>query len=63
MVVNLSRLLVRKLLRDPVICTNEAAARGEEDFCVAALTRLFKLNELGASTSCEEKNRHRHARQ
>ena len=60
---NLSRMLVRKLLRDPVICTNEAAARGEEDFCVAALTRLFKLNELGASTSCEEKNRHRHARQ
>jgi glutamyl-tRNA reductase len=60
---NMSRMLVRKLLRDPVICTNEAAASGEEDFCVEALTRLFKLNELGESTRCEAKNHHRHARQ
>ena len=60
---NLSRMLVRKLLRDPVICTNEAAARGEEALCVAALNQLFKLDDLGASTSCETKNHHRHARQ
>jgi glutamyl-tRNA reductase len=60
---NMSRMLVRKLLRDPVICTNEAAARGEEEFCVQALTRLFKLNELGAPTHCEVKNHRRHARQ
>lgn len=60
---NMSRMLVRKLLRDPVVCTNEAAARGEEEFCVQALTRLFKLNELGATTHCEVKNRCRHARQ
>ena len=59
---NMSRMLVRKLLRDPVICTNEAAARGEEDACVQALTRLFKLNELGAPTHCEVKNNRRHAR-
>ena len=60
---NMSRMLVRKLLRDPVICTNEAAARGEEEFCVEALTQLFKLNELGESTRCEAKNNHRYARQ
>ena len=59
---NMSRMLVRKLLRDPVICTNEAAARGEEEACVQALTRLFKLNELGAPTHCESKNNRRHAR-
>ena len=60
---NMSRMLVRKLLRDPVLCTNEAAAAGEEDFCVEALNRLFKLNELGVTKRCENKNRHRHARQ
>lgn len=60
---NMSRMLVRKLLRDPVICTNEAAARGEEEFCVQALTRLFKLNEMGETTHCEAKSHHRHARQ
>lgn len=60
---NMSRMLVRKLLRDPVLCTNEAAARGEEDFCVEALTRLFKLNELGESTHCETNHHHRYARQ
>lgn len=60
---NMSRMMVRKLLRDPVLCTNEAAAVGEEDFCVEALTRLFKLNELGVTKRCENKNHHRHARQ
>lgn len=62
-VENLSRMLVRKLLRDPVICTNEAAAAGEEDFCVEALNRLFKLNELGVEKDSERTCRHRHARQ
>lgn len=59
---NMSRMLVRKLLRDPAICTHEAAARGEEEACVQALTRLFKLNELGAPTHCGIKNNRRHAR-
>lgn len=60
---SLTRMLVRKLLRDPVLCTNEAAATGEEDVCVDALRRLFKLNELGDGVHRETKNRHRHARQ
>ena len=60
---NMSRMLVRKLLRDPVLSTNEAAAQGEEEFCVEALNRLFKLNELGVPTRCEVKNSNRHARQ
>ena len=59
---NMSRMLVRKLLRDPVLCTNEAAVLGEEDVCVEALNRLFKLNELGVTKHCEVKNYHRHAR-
>lgn len=60
---NMSRMLVRKLLRDPVLCTNEAAAAGEEDFCVEALNRLFKLRELGVDKCCEIKSCHRHAQQ
>ena len=60
---NMSRMLVRKLLRDPVLCTNEAAAAGEESFCVEALNRLFKLRELGADKGCEIKSCHWHARQ
>ena len=60
---NLTRMLVRKLLRDPVLCTNEAAAAGEEEVCVESLRKLFKLNEFGEYTRSETKNRHRHARQ
>ena len=60
---NMSRMLVRKLLRDPVLCTNEAAAAGEEDFCVEALNRLFKLRELGADKDGEITSCHRHTRQ
>lgn len=60
---NMSRMLVRKLLRDPVLCTNEAAAAGEEDFCVEALNRLFKLDELGEDKDSERSCRHRNPRQ
>ena len=60
---NLTRMIVRKLLRDPVLCTNEAAAAGEEAACVDALRKLFKLNDLGEVSHREIKHCYRNARQ
>ena len=60
---SLSRMLVRKLLRDPVLGTHEAAMLGNEEFCIEALSRLFKLDEMGEKRHCgDKKNHHRYAR-
>lgn len=42
---NMSRMLVRKLLRDPIIRIHEAAADGREQPYLDAVNRLFKLDE------------------
>ena len=43
---NMSRMLVRKLLRDPVIRIHEAAMAGSEQYYLEALAGLFKLDEM-----------------
>ncbi|MDU4961725.1 MAG: glutamyl-tRNA reductase [Sporomusaceae bacterium] len=45
-VENMSRMLIRKLLRDPVVRIHEAAAAGGEQPYLDALADLFKLNEI-----------------
>lgn len=47
---NMSRMLVRKLLRDPMVRINEAAGSDKEDFYLKAARDLFKLDiiERGA---------------
>lgn len=44
---NMSKMLMRKLLRDPVICINEAAYRGKEQQYLEAVSTLFKLGDIG----------------
>ena len=41
---NMTRLLVRKLLRDPVISINQAESRGQAEYYLDAVNKLFQLD-------------------
>lgn len=60
---NMSKLLVRKLLRDPIVNINEAVGTGREHYYLDAVRTLFKLEETGAVEYREQKTCHRHPRQ
>ena len=55
----MSKMLVRKLLRDPVICINEAACLGKEEQYIKAVSDLFRLGE----DEHETKDGYRHSYQ
>ena len=58
----MSKMIVRKLLRFPMMTISAAAGTEREAFYVDAMKRLFKLDYLGeAETLGEESNRHRYA--
>lgn len=61
-VKHLSKMIVRKLLRDPMICLNEAAIEGREEKLVEAINELFKLDTTGEE-SREENSGDRYARE
>ncbi len=60
---NMSKMLVRKLLRDPMVRINEAAGSEHEEFYLDAITSLFKLDAIGESRHSEKKTCYRYARQ
>ena len=60
---NMSKMLVRKLLRDPMIKITEAAGTDKEDLYLEAMRKLFKLDQLGEELKSEKKTCHRYARQ
>ncbi|QDR82768.1 glutamyl-tRNA reductase [Sporomusa termitida] len=71
---NMSRMIVRKLLRDPIVRLNEAAGTDKEHHYQDALRKMFKLDialemareqedYLGEEQNSETKTRHRYARQ
>lgn len=60
---NMSKLLVRKLLRDPMVRVTAAAGTPAEQYYVEALRSLFKLNEVGENTCDREKDCRRYAGQ
>ncbi|MDR3589597.1 MAG: glutamyl-tRNA reductase [Negativicutes bacterium] len=60
---NMSRMLVRKLLRDPILNINEAIGTGKEHYYLDAVCQLFKLEEIGEIERREEKTCRRYARQ
>ena len=55
-------MIVRKLLRDPMMCLNEAALEGREENLVNAINELFKLDTTGEENR-EENSGDRYARQ
>lgn len=61
---NLSKMLVRKLIRDPIIKINEAAGTEKESYFLDAARKLFKLEDIGEEALSEQKKTcHRYARQ
>ncbi|MDR3566262.1 MAG: glutamyl-tRNA reductase [Negativicutes bacterium] len=60
---NMSKMLVRKLLRDPIININESAGTGKEHYYLDAVCQLFKLEEIGEIEHRERKTCRRYARQ
>jgi glutamyl-tRNA reductase len=59
---NMSKMLVRKLLRDPIVNINEAAGTGREHYYLDAVCQLFKLDEIGEVEHRDRKNCRRYAR-
>ena len=58
----MSKMIVRKMLRFPMMTISAAAGTEREAFYVDAMKRLFKLDYLGeAETLGEESSRHRYA--
>ncbi len=63
-VEHMSRMIVRKLLREPMMKVNAAAGTAQEQFYIDAMRRLFKLDTIGATGTSEERHNHyRYAQQ
>ncbi len=59
---NMSKMLVRKLLREPMIRMNEAAGTEKEPYYQEALRSLFHLDDLGKDVVIEKQACYRYAR-
>ena len=63
-VEHMSRMIVRKILRMPMMKLNSAAGTENEQFYIDAMRALFKLDTIGESATSEERhNRYRYAQQ
>jgi glutamyl-tRNA reductase len=60
---NMSKMLVRKILRDPILNITEAAGTGRQHHYLEAVRTLFKLEEAGEEGQRDNKNCNRHPRQ
>jgi glutamyl-tRNA reductase len=61
---NMSKMIIRKMLRDPMVCINEGACAQKEDFYLEAILDLFKLETIGEGRHREKKKTcYRYARQ
>jgi Glutamyl-tRNA reductase len=59
----MSKMLVRKILREPIVNITEAAGTGREQYCLAAVRTLFKLEEAGKEEYRDNETCRRHPRQ
>ena len=62
-VENMSKMIVRKLLREPMVRINSAAGTGHEQYYMKAMSDLFKLATIGESRKIEKISDYRYARQ
>ncbi len=63
-VEHMSRMIVRKILRMPMMKLNSAAGTDNEQFYIDAMRALFKLDTIGEKATSEERhNRYRYAQQ
>lgn len=61
-VENMSKMIVRKMLREPMMKINSVAGTGNEQYYVKAMSDLFKLDTIGERKN-ERENNYRYARQ
>jgi glutamyl-tRNA reductase len=59
----MSHMIIRKMLREPMIKINSAAGTGNEQYYIDAMRDLFKLDTIGENRKSEKKNSYRYARQ
>lgn len=52
---NMSKMIMRKMLRDPMVCINQAACNQDEEFYLDAIRDLFKLDVIGEGRNREKK--------
>lgn len=62
-VENMSHMIIRKMLREPMMKINSAAGTGNEQYYIDAMRDLFKLDTIGENRKSERKNSYRYARQ
>ena len=63
-VENMSKLIVRKILREPMVQMNNAAGTGNEQYYIDAMRDLFKLDlEVIEGANDENEDCYRYARQ
>jgi glutamyl-tRNA reductase len=63
-VEHMSRMIVRKILRMPMMKLNASAGTENEQFYIDAMRKLFKLDMIGETATSEERhNRYRYAEQ
>ena len=52
---NMSKMIIRKMLRDPMVCINQAACNQDEEFYLDAIRDLYKLDVIGEGRNREKK--------
>ena len=62
-VEHMSRMIVRKILRMPMMKLNAAAGTEQEQFYIEAMRALFKLDTIGETANSEEQSCYRYAQQ
>jgi glutamyl-tRNA reductase len=62
-VEDMSRMLIRKILRDPIVSMTEATGTDQEHFYLKALCALFKLEEVEEEIHRDSKNCRWHPKQ
>ena len=61
---HMTRMIVRKILRMPMMKLNASAGTPQEEFYIDAMRSLFKLDTIGETATSEERhNRYRYAQQ
>jgi len=60
---HMTKMIVRKLLREPMVKINGSAGTTQEKFYVEAMRSLFKLDTLREHETSEEKDDYRYAQQ
>lgn len=60
---HMTRMIVRKLLRSPMMELNASAGTEREHFYIEAMRSLFKLDIIGEAETCEERHNRWYAQQ